>query len=106
MGQGRKDLKHRVYEHGGNAWGFGMNSMGGCSDDMAKHIVHLYARSSNGDERRWDSEALRVACKRIFVCSVSCVLARHRAVDYMCQGVPNHRRGGQQEQVQNLPRAL
>ena len=106
VGQRKKDAKHRVYETGGNAWGFGMNSLGGCSDDMAKHIVHLYARSSNEDVRRWDSEALRVACKRLFVCSVSCVLARHRALDYMHQGIPNHRRGGRQEGVHNLLHVL
>jgi hypothetical protein len=106
VGQKRKDLKHRVYETGGKAWGFGMDSLGGCSDDMAKHLLHLYARSTIGDERRWDSEALRVACKRLFVCSVSCVLARHRALDYMHQGIPNHRRGGRQEGVHNLLHVL
>jgi hypothetical protein len=106
VGQRRKDLKHRVYETGGKAWGFGMDSMGGCSDDMAKHLLHLYARSSIDDERRWDSEALRVGCKRLFVCSVSCVLARHRALDYMHQGIPNRRRGGRQEGVHNLNQFL
>ena len=106
VGQRNKDLKHSAYETDGNAWGFGMDSMGGFSDGMAKYLLHLYAKSKNRNVRRWDSDTMRVACKRLFICSVSSVLARHRALDYMHQGIPNRRRGGRQEAVRFIPRLL
>ena len=87
-GQLLKDKKHSRYEHRGTAHGLAFCSVGSLAEGAAKAINYLYAKDSRGRKRNWDSEPSRIAHKKALLDTLSCVLARHRTLDYMFAGYP------------------
>ena len=83
-----KDKKHSRYEHRGPAHGLAFCSVGSLAEGAAKAINYLYAKDSRGRKRNWDSEPSRIAHKKALLDTLSCVLARHRTLDYMFAGYP------------------
>ena len=87
-GEHLKDLKHNKYFHEGKAIGYALDSMGGISNAATSLTNHLYAKSSELKPRRWDSDNMRCALKKQYLDTLSCILAKHRVLDYTYMGLP------------------
>jgi hypothetical protein len=98
-----KDTKHAHYLHDGDAVGLAFDSAGGISKSATNVINFFYSKGKAGAPRGWHSESLRTAMKKHFLDTISCVIMRHRVLDYARLGLPNtkmrgiqtpHARGG------------
>ena len=87
-GEHLKDLLHNKYFHEGKAIGYALDSMGGISNAATSLTNHLYAKSSELKPRRWDSDNMRCALKKQYLDTLSCILAKHRVLDYTYMGLP------------------
>jgi len=69
------------------------DSRGGLGDEALQFIRRVYARSSpDGPARQWPSESMRTNLRNKLLDELSCLLARHRALDYIFMGVPDENR--------------
>ena len=60
---------------------FAVDSAGGLSDTARKFINDLYAKPRSDEQSFWTCVKDRINLKVRFVDSLSCILARHRAMD-------------------------
>ena len=67
--------------------------LGGLGDEALQFIRRVYAKSSpDGPIRQWPSESMRTNLRNKLLDELSCLLARHRALDYIYMGVPDENR--------------
>ena len=93
----KKDLKHDHYLHDGKAYGLAMDSAGGTSKSTDKIFNLFYGKGTANNPRNWNSESMRIALKKNFLDTMSCVIMKHRVRDYAKLGLPNARMRGQQQ---------
>ena len=48
----------------------------------------------DGPVRNWPSDRMRSNLRNLFLDKLSCLLAKHRALDYLFWGIPDAKRGG------------
>ena len=85
--------KNNIYEqftHEGDCIGFGVDSAGGLSDSARKFINDLYAKPKSDEQSVWNCDKDRITEKVRFIDSLSCILARHRAMDIIRMGTKFH----------------
>ena len=98
-----KDIKHSRYDHNYTTHGLAFCSVGSLAEGAVEVINYLYASDSGGRRMNWDSEPSRIAHKKPLLDTLSCVLARHRTLDYKLAGYP---RGANGDLVMNNHRPL
>ena len=81
VGEQRKDKDYARYLHDGDVIGFAADSAGGLSDSAVKFINRVYCKPKSVEFSIWHSDKDRVTCKKRFVDGLSCILAKHRAMD-------------------------
>jgi hypothetical protein len=48
----------------------------------------------DGPVRNWPSDRMRSNLRNLFLDKLSCLLAKHRSLDYLFWGIPDEKRGG------------
>jgi hypothetical protein len=92
LAQKGKDDKYGVFDHNNHIIGFAMNSRGGLSPAATELVYRCYKRSTIKNPRSWTIEAMRVSLQKRFLDSLSCLLAKHRTLDYTFMGIPSRQR--------------
>lgn len=87
---GKKDDIYDQYLHEGNLISFAVDSAGGLSDAARKFINDLYAKPKSDELSFWTCDKDRITLKVRFIDSLSCILARHRAMDIIRMGTNFH----------------
>ena len=65
-------------------------------------INFLYSKGKTNYRRAWNSESLRIALKKKFLDRLSCIVARHRVLDYTYFGASNRKRNNAFQQPSNV----
>ena len=89
-GQSVKDKAYERFEHLGEVIGFAVDSAGGLSDAARKFVNDLFAKPDSVECSAWLTDKDRVTHKKRFIDSLSCLLARHRALDLRRMGTRIH----------------
>ena len=87
----RKDKGYERFLHDGDVIGFAADSAGGLSDSAVKFINRVYCKAKSDELSIWHSDKGRVTCKKRFVDGLSCIFAKHRAMDKIRMGTRCHR---------------
>ena len=66
-----------------------LDSRGGIGMDALDFIRRVYGKQvPGGPVREWKSDKMRTNLRNQFMDKLSCLLARHRALDYTYMGIP------------------
>jgi len=90
-----KDLKDKCYDrfdHDGHIIGFALDSRGGLSSAASGFVFQCFKRSTPKHPRSWINESMRVSLQKRFLDTLSCLMAKHRALDYIYMGIPSTKR--------------
>jgi len=69
---------------------FAFDARGGIGNDALTFISKVYGKQTiDGPVRQWQSDSMRTNLRNQLMDKLSCLLARHRALDYMFMGVPS-----------------
>jgi len=69
---------------------FAFDARGGIGNDALTFISKVYGKQTiDGPVRQWQSDSMRTNLRNQLMDKLSCLLARHRALDYMFIGVPS-----------------
>jgi len=72
---------------------FALDSRGGMGMDALNFVRGVYGRTeTDGPVRSWPSDSMRTSLRNQFLDKLSCLLARHRAFDYIFMGIPDAKR--------------
>ena len=89
-GASKKDDVYEQFTHDGDCIAFAVDLAGGLSDSARKFINDLYAKPKSDEQSIWTCDKDRITLKVRFVDSLSCILARHRAMDMIRMGTKFH----------------
>ena len=68
---------------------FALDSRGGIGMDALDFIRRVYGKQvPGGPVREWKSDKMRTNLRNQFMDKLSCLMARHRALDYTYMGIP------------------
>ena len=74
---------------------FACDSRGGIGKDAIDFIRKVYGKQLvDGPVRNWPSDRMRSNLRNLFLDKLSCLLAKHRSLDYLFWGIPDAKRGG------------
>ena len=78
------------FTHDGDCIAFAVDSAGVLIDSARKFINDLYAKPKSDEQSIWTCDKDRITLKVRFIDSLSCILARHRAMDIIRMGTKFH----------------
>ena len=68
---------------------FALDSRGGIGMDALDFVRKVYGKQvPGGPVRKWKSDKMRTNLRNQFMDKLSCLMARHRALDYTYMGIP------------------